>query len=129
MASTSDKTLTAPRPLPGRPPQARLSTVLRPYRKQVVLLLILAIVANIFTLFVPWLIRAGVDSYMAGQFELDPLVFKFLGIAALVFFTCWQNVIQVLVSEKVAMDLRLALSDKISGQGYRFIEEKIRPSC
>ena len=127
MASTSDKTLTAtaPRPLPGRPPQARLSTVLRPYRKQVVLLLILAIVANIFTLFVPWLIRAGVDSYMAGQFELDPLVFKFLGIAALVFFfTCWQNVIQVLVSEKVAMDLRLALSDKISAQGYRFIEEK-----
>ncbi len=85
----------------------------------------LAMVANVFTLFVPWLIRGGVDSYVAGTFVLAPLVIKFLGIAALVFlFTCWQSVMQVLVSEKVAMDLRLSLSDKISGQGYHFIEEK-----
>jgi ATP-binding cassette subfamily B protein len=111
--------------LPGRPPQARLSVILRPYRKQVALLIVLAMMANVFTLFVPALVKQGIDDYVAGHFELAPLVLKFLGIAALVlFFTSWQSVTQVLVSEKVAMDLRLSLSDKIAGQGYRFIEEK-----
>ena len=113
---------------PGRPKGPRapgLFSILAPYRKQVALLIVLAVLANIFTLFIPRLIANGIDAYVAGNFELKPLLLQFGGVAALVFFfTCLQSLMQILVSERAAFDLRQSLATRISRQGYRFIEDK-----
>lgn len=113
---------------PARPQRTRgpsMFAILGPYRRQVILLAVLAMLANVFTLFIPSLIATGIDSFVAGQFDLDGTVLKIIGVAVVVFFfTSWQNILQTLVSERVAMDLRSQLAGKIAGQGYRFIEEK-----
>ncbi|MEY4640784.1 MAG: hypothetical protein RLZZ227_778 [Pseudomonadota bacterium] len=107
----------------ARPPG--LFSILGPYRRQVILLVVLAILANVFTLFIPGLIARGIDNFVAGNFELTTMLVE-LGAVALVvfFFTAWQNMLQTLVSEQVAMDLRGTLAGTIAGQGYRFIEDK-----
>ncbi len=112
--------------LPGtRPAPPRLFSILGPYRKQVAVLIVLAVIANLFTLFVPQLIARGIDTYIAGTFELDTLILQFSGVAALVFiFTALQGLMQTVVSEQVARDLRQTLVTRISRQGYRFIEDK-----
>jgi ATP-binding cassette subfamily B protein len=85
----------------------------------------LAMAANVFTLFVPGLIARGIDNFVAGQFEITTTLLELGAIAIIVgFFTAWQNVLQTIVSEQVAMDLRGTLADRIAGQGYRFIEDK-----
>ncbi len=112
-----------PAPKPPRPPG--LFSLLGPYRKQVAVLIVLAIIANVFTLFIPRLVARGIDTYVAGNFALSPLVLEFLGIALLIFFfTCLQSLMQTLVSEKAAFDLRQQLVMRISRQGYRFIEDR-----
>ncbi len=107
----------------ARPPG--LFSILGPYRKQVILLVVLAMAANVFTLFIPSLIARGIDNFVAGQFEITTTLLEIGAIAIIVFFfTGWQNVLQTIVSEQVAMDLRGTLADRIAGQGYRFIEDK-----
>jgi len=107
----------------GRPPG--LFSVLGPYRKQVAVLIVLAILANVFTLFIPRLVADGIDAYIGGTFQLAPLVLQFCGVAAIIFvFTCLQSLMQTLVSERAAFDLRQQLVTRISRQGYRFIEDK-----
>lgn len=110
----------------SRPPrQPGLFSILGPYRRQVLLLAVLAMLANVSTLAIPALVATGIDSFIAGQFDMTDIVLKISGTAALVFlFTCCQNVLQTLVSEKVAMDLRGQLEAQIAGQGYQFIEEQ-----
>lgn len=87
--------------------------------------MLLAAVANGFSLALPRLIATGIDSFIAGQFDLAGTLSGIGVIAVIVFFfTAWQNALQTLVSEKVAMDLRSQLVAKIAGQGYRFIEDR-----
>ncbi len=124
-AAPSPETTAAAQPAPKgkRPPG--LFSVLGPYRKSIILLIVLAMAANIFTLFIPSLIARGIDNFVAGRFELTTMLLEIGAVAVLVFFfTSWQNVLQTILSEQVAMDLRAALANKIAGQGYRFIEDK-----
>ncbi|MES2603851.1 MAG: ABC transporter ATP-binding protein, partial [Pseudomonadota bacterium] len=110
---------------PKQPRPPGLFSILTPYRKQVALLIVLAVLANIFTLFIPQLIAHGIDDYVAGTYELTPLLWRFGGVAAVIFFfTCLQSLVQTLVSEKAAFDLRQSLATRLSRQGYRFIEDK-----
>jgi ATP-binding cassette, subfamily B, bacterial len=112
-------------PTNAAPPKPRLFGILTPYRKEIAVLIVLALVANVFTLWVPQLIAHGIDSYVANTFDLHGLLWKFLGVVSLVFFfTVLQSIVQTVVSERVARDLRQTLATRISRQAYRFIEEK-----
>ena len=86
---------------------------------------ILAIAANVLTLFLPKLVSGVIDSYIAGTFNLDKLIVEFGAFAlGIFFFTYLQSMVQTYASERVARDLRSDLVGKISKQGYRFIEER-----
>lgn len=99
--------------------------LLGPYRSILVALTVLAILSNALTLFIPKLVAHGIDTYTQGSFDLPSLVFWFGGVTLGIFFFAFlQSIVQTFASEKVARDLRLALVDKISRQGYRFIEER-----
>lgn len=110
---------------PKRPGGPSLFSLLGPYRKQVIQLIVLAVLANLTSLFIPTLIATGIDAQVAGEFALGKVLPGFLGVAFLAFvLTALQNVLQTIVSEKVAFDLREKLSAKIAGQGYQFIEDR-----
>jgi ATP-binding cassette subfamily B protein len=115
----------APVTIASRPRAPGLFNLLGPYRRDVLLLMLLALLANGTSLLVPRLIASGIDAFLVGEFVVRDSVASILGVAVLVLlFTAGQNVLQTLVSEKVARDLRRQLADKLAGQGYRFIDER-----
>ena len=115
----------APVTIASRPRAPGLFSLLGPYRRDVLLLMLLALLANGTSLLVPRLIASGIDAFLVGEFVVRDSVASILGVAVLVLlFTAGQNVLQTLVSEKVARDLRRQLADKLAGQGYRFIDER-----
>lgn len=129
MAQQSTITPTTQPRAAGRPERpkgsASVFSVLGPYRKLIVWLTILAILANSLTLLIPRLVARGIDTYIAESFDLNSLVLQFGSIAlGIFFFTCLQALVQTWASEKVARDIRLSLANKISRQGYRFIEDR-----
>lgn len=100
-------------------------TILTPYRALVAWLIVLAIIPNILTLFLPKFISFGIDSYARGRLDLSRMLIEFSAFMMGIFlFQYAQSMMQVFVSEKVGRDLRTQLVRKISHQGYRFIEEK-----
>lgn len=110
---------------PRGPRGPSLFGLLKPYGRQVIQLIVLAVLANATSLVIPRLIASGIDSQVAGEFTLGKVLPGFLGVSFLVFvFTALQNVMQTIVSERVAFDLRDKLSAKIAGQGYQFIEDR-----
>jgi ATP-binding cassette subfamily B protein len=100
-------------------------SILGPYRTPIIGLTILAIIANVLTLFVPKLISHGIDAYVRGALNMQGITLEFGAFAfGIFFFTYLQSILQIYASEKVARDMRIALVQKISRQGYRFIEDK-----
>ena len=86
------------------------------------LLVLFALLSNGVNLLVPKIISKGIDSFSAGTFSLKTVVTEFLIAAFVIFlFTYLQSVVQTFSSEKVALDLRKRLSDKISRQSYSYI--------
>lgn len=99
--------------------------LLGPYRRLLVGLTVLAVLSNTLTLFIPKLVAHGIDTYRQGNFDLASIVLWFGGVSlSIFFFSFLQSIVQTFASEKVARDLRLKLVDKISRQGYRFIEDR-----
>lgn len=99
--------------------------LLGPYRGLLVALTVLAVLSNSLTLFIPKLVAHGIDTHRQGNFDLPSMVLWFAGISVgIFFFAILQSIVQTFASEKVARDLRLTLIDKISRQGYRFIEDR-----
>jgi ATP-binding cassette subfamily B protein len=100
-------------------------SILGPYRVMIVWLTLLAVAANVLTLFLPRLVATVIDAYIRGNLDLSALVIEFGGFAlGIFFFTYLQTIVQTYASERVARDLRLKLVNKISKQGYRFIEDR-----
>ena len=100
-----------------------LMDVLKPYAFSVFVLVILTVLANALSLYVPKIIASSIDAYSAGHFVLNVVLIKFVVVAVLIFvFTYLQNISQVYVSERVAKDMRNKLSDKISLQTYTYVE-------
>lgn len=99
-----------------------LFSLLRPYSGFVVILILMALMGSGINMLIPKIIARGVDSFLAGHFDLRSVVEEFL-IAALgiFFFTFLQSLLQTYTSERVARDLRTRLSDKISRQSLTFI--------
>lgn len=92
------------------------------YKKFVVLLVLITVLANFIGLFAPKIIAQGIDAYNHGSFVMQNLLIKFSLVAIFVFvFTYLQSIIQTYASEIVARDLRARLADKISLQNYAYV--------
>ncbi|RFM31892.1 ABC transporter ATP-binding protein [Chitinophaga silvisoli] len=100
-----------------------ITSILKPYKGMVTLLIFLALLSNGLNLVLPWLISRGIDAYTNGHLDMSGLVTEFVLAAACIFiFTYLQSVIQTYTSEKVAREQRTKLADKISRQQYAAIQ-------
>ncbi len=106
----------------SRPSKPSVFSLLKPYRGMITLLVMFALLSNGINLLVPKIISKGIDSFSAGNFSFKTIITEFLIAAFVIFlFTYLQSVVQTFSSEKVALDLRKRLSDKISRQSYSYI--------
>jgi ATP-binding cassette subfamily B protein len=106
-----------------KPPS--IFSLLGPYKGLVIWLVVLSVLANGLTLFLPELISGVINSYVAGTFNSLKLILQFGGFSlGILFFTYLQSIVQTYASERVARDLRAQLVAKISRQSYRFIEDR-----
>lgn len=105
-------------------PQGNIFSLLKPYMFWVVVLIVLSFLANGLGLWIPTIIATGIDAYGNGQLHLNNLMIEFLIVSVGIFILTYsQSIIQTYASEKVAVDLREKLADKISKQSYLYIQE------
>lgn len=105
-------------------PSPSLLSLLKPYSRLILLLIVLALVSNGVNLVLPILISHGIDDYSAGKFVLRTIVIEFLAATLFIFvFTYLQSVVQTYASERVARDLRTQLAAKISRQSFAYIQQ------
>lgn len=108
---------------PGNKPP-KLTALIKPYRRQILLLILLALISNGLSLVLPKIIAYSIDEYGRGQLQFQPVILYFSGAALLIFiFTFLQNIAQTYASERVARDLRTQLAAKVSQQSYAGIQE------
>lgn len=114
-------------PIPKNQPassSASLLSVLKPYSRSIMLLIVLALISNGINLVLPLIISRSIDAYTTGQFDWRSMALEFLTASLLIFmFTYGQSVVQTYVSERVARDLRTQLADKISRQNFAYIQQ------
>jgi ATP-binding cassette, subfamily B, bacterial len=104
-------------------PKPKLTSLLKPYMKMILLLIFFVFVSNGMNLVIPKIISHGIDSFTGGSYNLKSIVIEFLGASLVIFvFSYLQSIVQTFTSERVARDLREKLSNKISGKSYDFIE-------
>lgn len=107
-----------------RKPSSPLLSLLKPYSRMIILLIILALVSNGVNLLLPMIIKHGIDTYSAGTYVLRTTIVEFLVAALFIFvFTYLQSVVQTYASERVAKDLRTELAAKISRQSFAYIQQ------
>lgn len=98
--------------------------LLKPYKGMIILLVLFAIISNAANLVIPRIIAHGIDAYTAGNYVFKTILNEFLIAAGVIFlFALLQTVVQTYASEKVGLDLRKRLSDKISRQSFAFIQD------
>ena len=111
----------------GKPPKPKgpgLFSVLKPYRRLILLLVGLALLANGINLLIPKIIAHGIDAFVQKSVDMNHIVREFLAAAAGVFLLTWlMSYIQTYASEKVARDLRTQLANRISRQNYSFLQK------
>ena len=104
-----------------------ISSLLKPYRGMIFLLMFFALLSNGINLILPRIIASGIDAYPS-HYILKKVLIEFLSAAIVIFiFTYLQSIIQTNTAERVARDLRSRLAAKISTQSYMVIE-KANPS-
>ena len=90
----------------------------------IVLLILFTLVSNGANLVIPKIISFGIDAFTNGNYELNKVIIYFMIAAAIIFvFTILQSFAQAYTSERVAMNLRNKLSEKISQQSFAFIQD------
>jgi len=108
----------------GRPKQPGLSALLKPYRSRISILIIFALVGNVFNLWIPKLIGEGIDDYNRGHYNQAGIIIRFAVSALLILlFSYLQSIVQTYASEKVAKDLRQTLANKISQQSFTWVQD------
>ncbi|MVM34309.1 ATP-binding cassette domain-containing protein [Spirosoma sp. HMF4905] len=101
-----------------------LLSLLKPYSRMILLLILFALISNGINLLLPMLISHGIDDYSVGKFVLRTIVIEFLVATLFIFvFTYLQSVVQTYASERVARDLRTQLAAKISRQSFTYIQQ------
>ncbi len=115
--------MSKPSSRPPRPKGPNLFGLLKPYKGQIALLIVLTITANGLNLVVPKIISSAIDAYTNGTFVLNTMLIEFVSVAIGIFaFTYIQSIVQTYASERVARDLRTKLAASISQQEYAYIQ-------
>lgn len=115
------------KPEAQKPNQPNLFSLLKPYRKLIIPLVVLTIASNALTLWLPRLMSHGIDSFLRAG-SLTATLWEFGIASALIFiFVYLQNIVQTYASERVARDLRNDLSEKISNHTFAQVQE-VTPS-
>jgi ATP-binding cassette, subfamily B, bacterial len=110
------------KPPMGRPSSAGLFSILKPYRRLVLVLVAMTIVSNAFNLVVPKLISRAIDTYSQQQLVLRTFALEFLAVSVGIFvFAYLQLIVQTHAAARVGRDLRTQLVQKISHQTNDFI--------
>ena len=100
-----------------------LLPLLKPYKGQMALLIVLTVAGSAVGLLVPRVVAQGIDAFNAGKLDLTRELVALTAITVGTFvFGNLQNVVQTIASERVARDLRTKLADKVSQQTYAQIE-------
>jgi ABC-type multidrug transport system fused ATPase/permease subunit len=108
----------------GKPAKPKLTSLLKPYKKMITLLIFLVLIGNGINLIIPKIISHGIDSFTGGNYAFKTIAIEFFSASLIIFiFTYLQSIVQTYTSERVALDLREKLSDKISRQSYAYIQE------
>lgn len=98
--------------------------LLRPYAKMNSWMLLFALLSNVINLILPKIISQTIDGLSKGDLNLKLVAIEFLGASLLIsLFTFLQNIVQTYTSERVALDTRKKLSDKILRQSYAYIQQ------
>jgi ATP-binding cassette, subfamily B, bacterial len=119
------------KPTPEKKPG--ISSLLKPYKGLLFMLVLFALFSNSVNLWLPKIIGHGIDDYgrsvfMKTHFDINPTLIKFSAAIVFIFiFSYLQSIIQTYASERVARDLRTRLSFKISQQSSSDID-KLNPS-
>lgn len=117
-----EKPLTNKKELDIKKKPAGISSLLRPYSGMLIFLLLFALFSNGLNLWIPKIIGNGIDEYRAHHFSFRDIILQFSIVVFVIFiFTYFQSILQTYASERVARDLRVRLSDKISKQSFAFI--------
>ena len=105
-----------------------LWSLLKPYKGQMVILVVLTVAGNALNLAVPKVVADAIDAFTAGHLDLNGSLIV-LGLLAFgtFLFGNFQNVVQTTASERVARDLRTRLAEVISQQTYAAIEAMTPP--
>lgn len=105
-----------------RKSRSGIFSLLKPYSGMVAFLVVFALLSNGVNLLLPKIISRAIDAFSAGNFVLRTVVLEFLIASLVIFiFAYLQSIVQTFASEKVARDLRIRLSEKISRQSYSYI--------
>lgn len=97
-------------------------SVLKPYKGRILLLLFLALLGNGVNLILPKIIASAIDSYPS-NYLFSRVMLSYIGASLIVFVFTWvQGFVQVYASEKVALDLRNTISQKIARQSSVYVE-------
>lgn len=109
-------------PRPPAPPS--VFQALRGYGLAVVGLLLLTMAVNAVNLSVPKVVSRALDQVTRGTFSLSAFALTFAVILVSTFVLSYgQSIAQVLLSERVARDLRAKLSARIAEQSYLGIQQ------
>lgn len=101
---------------------ARITQLGLSYWRQVLGLVVLTTINGALGLCLPIIIARSIDAWRKGLFIPGATVGVFLATAAAVLLLTWlQGLAQAWFSERVAQDLRVRLSDKISVQSYAWV--------
>ena len=109
------------KPLIPRKPS--IFSILGPYKGMIIFLVIFALLSNGINLLIPKIIAHSIDDFNKGHLDVPYMLREFCIAATLIFiFTYLQSIVQTYASERVASDLRLKLSARISAQSYSAVE-------
>lgn len=113
---------------PKKPTGPNIFSLLTDYKGWIVVLVILTILANALGLAIPKMTAWAIDTFEQGNFNFSVTLIAFIVVSIGIFgFTYLQSIVQTIVSERVAKDLRNKLVANISTQEYAFIQ-KITPA-
>ncbi len=105
--------------------QASIFSLLKPYQFLIWTLVGLTITSNALNLWLPKLIASAIDSFFTGHtYAPGHILGIFSALSISIFILGYlQSIVQTYASERVAFDLRRALTEKISGHKYAYIEK------
>ncbi len=97
--------------------------LLRPYKGQMAILVVLIAAGNALNLAVPKVVADAIDAFASGHLHLTASLIALIALAVGIFlFGNLQNLTQTVASERVARDLRTRLAGAVSQQTYASIE-------